>query len=55
MRTIQVGLATFRYAETTDFGSIMAGATIASLPVVILFFSLQRYFLQGVTVGAIKG
>ena len=55
MRTIQVGLATFRYAETTDFGAMMAGATIASLPVVILFFSLQRYFLQGVTVGAING
>ncbi len=55
MRTVQVGLASFRFAESTDFGAMMAGAVIASLPVVVLFFSLQKYFLQGITVGALKG
>jgi multiple sugar transport system permease protein len=55
MRTVQVGLASFRFAEATDFGAMMAGAVLASLPVVALFFSLQKYFLQGITVGALKG
>lgn len=55
MRTIQVGLASFVFAEATDFGALMAGATVAALPMMILFFSLQRYFLQGITIGAVKG
>lgn len=55
MQTIQVGLSNFRFANTTYFAPMMAGATIAALPMFILFFSLQKYFLQGVTVGAIKG
>jgi multiple sugar transport system permease protein len=55
MRTIQVGLASFVFAESTDYGAIMAGATIGALPMFILFFSLQRYFLQGITIGAVKG
>lgn len=55
MRTVQVGLASFVFAESTDFGAMMAGATIGALPMIILFFSLQRYFLQGITIGAVKG
>lgn len=55
MRTIQVGLASFVFAESTDFGAIMAGASVGALPMMILFFSLQRYFLQGITIGAVKG
>jgi len=55
MRTIQIGLASFVFAESTDFGAIMAGATIGALPMIILFFSLQKYFLQGITIGAVKG
>src|SRR5690606_38794593 len=55
MRTIQVGLASFVYADTTDSGALMAAATVAALPMMILFFSLQRYLLQGITIGAVKG
>lgn len=55
MQTIQVGLKNFRFANTTYFAPMMAGATISALPMFILFFSLQRYFLEGVTVGAVKG
>jgi len=55
MRTIQVGLASFRFAEATDYGAIMAGATVGALPMMILFFALQKYFLQGITIGAVKG
>lgn len=55
MQTIQVGLKNFSFANTTYFAPMMAGATIAAVPMFILFFSLQKYFLEGVTVGAVKG
>ena len=55
MQTIQVGLKNFSYANTTYFAPMMAGATVASIPVIILFFSMQKYFLEGVAVGAVKG
>jgi len=55
MQTIQVGLKNFKFANTTYFAPMMAGATVSALPMFILFFSLQKYFLEGVTVGAVKG
>ena len=55
MQTIQVGLKNFKFANTTLFAPMMAGATVSALPMFILFFSLQKYFLEGVTVGAVKG
>jgi multiple sugar transport system permease protein len=55
MRTVQVGLALFRYQQATDYGAMMAGATLAALPMFVLFFALQKYFLQGITIGAVKG
>ena len=53
MQTIQVGLKNFSFANTTYFAPMMAGATISALPMFVLFFSLQKYFLEGVTVGAV--
>ena len=50
-----VGLKNFKFANTTYFAPMMAGATISALPMFILFFSLQKYFLEGVTIGAVKG
>ncbi|MFL0268909.1 carbohydrate ABC transporter permease [Candidatus Clostridium radicumherbarum] len=55
MQTIQVGLKSFRFANTTYLAPMMAGATISALPMFVLFFSLQKYFLEGVVVGAVKG
>jgi multiple sugar transport system permease protein len=55
MRTLQVGLATFRYQYTQDYGAMMAGAACSAVPMIILFLSLQKYFLRGITIGAIKG
>ncbi len=55
MLTIQVGLKNFSFANTTYFAPMMAGATVSALPMFVLFFSLQKYFLEGVTVGAVKG
>lgn len=55
MQTIQVGLKNFKFANTTLFAPMMAGATISAIPMFVLFFSLQKYFLEGVTIGAVKG
>ena len=55
MQTIQVGLKNFSFANTTYFAPMMAGATISALPMFVLFFALQKYFLEGVMVGAVKG
>ncbi len=55
MYTIQVGLKTFKFANGTLLSPMMAGATISALPMFVLFFALQKYFLEGVTIGAVKG
>lgn len=55
MFTIQVGLKTFKFANGTLLSPMMAGACISAIPMFILFFALQKYFLEGVTVGAVKG
>ena len=39
----------------TDFGVIFAGAAIAALPMIAFFLAFQRYFLEGVRMGALKG
>lgn len=54
MRTLQVGLVLIREEVPFFFGVHMAGAVIAAVPVVIIFFAFQRFFLRGVTVGAVK-
>jgi multiple sugar transport system permease protein len=54
MFTIPVGLPTLQ-GQWTDYGLVMAASTLAALPTIVIFLAFQRYFLQGVTVGAIKG
>ena len=53
--TIQVGLSTLRFQERIDYGLWNAGAVFAMVPVFVVFFAFQRYFLRGITIGAIKG
>lgn len=55
MRTIQLGLAYLQSTLLTEYGLLMAGAAFAAIPMFIIFFSFQKYFLRGVTVGALKG
>ncbi len=55
MRTLQVGLVLMREQEPLFFGLQMAAAMLAAVPVIVVFFAFQRYFLRGVTVGALKG
>lgn len=51
LRTVSVGLQFFQGQNATDWGPLMAGYLIASLPLVILFTFLSKYFLAGVQGG----
>ncbi len=53
--TLPAGLSTLQGAFATDYPVIMAGATIASVPVLILYIVLQRYIIEGVATSGLKG
>lgn len=54
LRVIQVGLAVFQQQETTQWHYLMAGTTLATAPMVLLFLFAQRYFIQGFANAGIK-
>jgi ABC-type glycerol-3-phosphate transport system permease component len=54
-RTIAVGIATFIGEYGTPWDLIMTTSVIATIPVLLMFLFLQRYLLQGLTAGAVKG
>jgi ABC-type glycerol-3-phosphate transport system permease component len=53
--TISLGLAGFRGVMRTRWDLLMAASTATTLPIVILFFFAQRYFVQGVVLSGLKG
>ncbi|MFE9247960.1 carbohydrate ABC transporter permease [Streptomyces sp. NPDC007088] len=53
--TVAYGLASFHGAHSTDWGVIMAVTTLATLPVVLVFFFAQRTFVEGITLTGVKG
>lgn len=53
--TLPAGLSTLQGAFATDYPVIMAGATIASVPVLIIYIALQRYIIEGVATSGLKG
>ena len=60
MKTLPVGIAAFApvvgtHTQLEGFALGMAGITILSLPSLLLFFALQRYFIQGIASGAVRG
>jgi len=52
---VSVGLATFRSVMYTRWDLLMAASTAMTLPIVIVFFMAQRYFVQGVVLTGLKG
>jgi N,N'-diacetylchitobiose transport system permease protein len=54
-QTLMVWLASFTTLRGTDWGPLMAGATLCSLPVVVFFLLVQRRIAFGLTAGAVKG
>lgn len=55
LRPIQVGLSFFMVQEITDYHLLMAAATMAILPIAILYFIGQRYFIEGIASSGVKG
>lgn len=54
MRVIQVGLSVFRQEAGTEFNLLMAGTTMAALPMIVLFAFFQRSFVNGMVATGIK-
>jgi multiple sugar transport system permease protein len=54
-KTFAVGLLTFVTKFSVDWGQMMAAAVLALIPAVLFFVFIQRYLVQGLTAGAIKG
>lgn len=54
-KTLQLGLRMFIGQFGADYGLIMAGSVISLIPVVIVFLSLQKYFVEGVAATGVKG
>lgn len=55
MMTLPLGVATLQGEYTTPYGVLMAGAAIASVPMIAIFVLFQKSFTQGITMGAVKG
>jgi multiple sugar transport system permease protein len=55
MQTLPVGLATLQGQYTFDYGKLMAGALVVTLPVLILYIILQRYIVQSIAMTGLKG
>lgn len=52
--TLSLGLMTFRSQYTTDFSGLMAASTLVLLPILVLFFVAQKYFVQGIVLTGMK-
>jgi multiple sugar transport system permease protein len=54
-RTLPVGLSTFITGDVYGWGYLMAGAVLTTLPVIAVYTYLQRYMVEGLTAGSVKG
>ena len=54
-RTLPIAIANFHGTHASDWGLVFAGSLIAIVPVLIVFVLLQKYFIKGLTAGAVKG
>lgn len=55
LKTIQLGLRMFITQYSSDYNLIMAASVVSLIPVLIVFLSLQKYFVQGVATSGLKG
>ena len=53
--TISLGIATLQAEFATNYGLMMAGAALGAVPIVAIFLVFQKFFTQGITMGAVKG
>jgi multiple sugar transport system permease protein len=55
LRTLAIGLALFKSEYLVEWNLMMAASTVMLLPILVLFFLAQRYFVQGIVMTGIKG
>jgi len=55
MRTVEVGISNFSSLYNTDWPHQMAAAVVVMLPIIIVFFIAQKYFVRGITMTGMKG
>ncbi|WP_058303630.1 carbohydrate ABC transporter permease [Gorillibacterium timonense] len=53
--TLPIGLASFVSPLSSNYEALIAGSVLAILPILLLFLFFQRYFIEGLTVGGVKG
>jgi len=54
-KTLPIGLATMLGAHDLNWGEIMAGAFLITVPLLVIFVFVSQYFVKGLTAGAVKG
>lgn len=55
LKTLTVAIQSLFSTQTSDYTTAIAAIVVSVLPIAILFLSLQKYFIKGMTVGAVKG
>ena len=55
LRTLPVGLSSFITGDVYGWGFLMAGAVLTTLPVIAAYIYLQKYMVEGLTAGGVKG
>ncbi len=53
--TVTLGLQFFRSTYTTNWAYLMAASLVTTLPVIVVFFVAQKYFIEGITMTGVKG
>ena len=55
LKTLTVAIQSLFSQQTSDYSTAFAAIVVSVLPIAILFISLQKYFIKGMTIGAVKG
>jgi ABC-type glycerol-3-phosphate transport system permease component len=55
LKTINLGLQQFVQQYTVDWGKLSAASLIATIPTIFFLVFAQKYLVQGMTMGAVKG
>lgn len=55
LKTIQIGIRMFITQYSSEYGLIMAASTVVLIPVIAVFLSLQRFFVEGIASAGLKG
>jgi multiple sugar transport system permease protein len=53
--TIPIGIRNFIGNYNSNYDQLMAASVVATIPVLIAFFAVQRWLVRGITAGAVKG